>query len=183
MTANNPVEQVIAVFLSQKDLAQKAIRQLPDEQLHVALHAETNSIAVIMKHLAGNMLSRWSDFLRSDGEKPWRDRDNEFIDDFPDNASLWQHWEQGWECLFATLRELSDDDLARTVKIRGEAHTVIQAILRQISHYGYHVGQIVQIARILADENWQVLSISRGQSQQYNQQFWKYPSQEESGNQ
>ncbi len=172
----NPVmQQAIAIFQSQKELAEKAIRQLPEEQLHVALHEETNNIAVIMKHLAGNMLSRWTDFLTSDGEKPWRHRDGEFIDDFTDTQAIRDFWEKGWQCLFATLADLSDADMERTITIRSEPHTVVQAIFRQVSHYGYHVGQIVQIARILAGDDWQTLSIPRSQSEQYNQRVWHKP--------
>ena len=117
-----------------------------------------------MKHMAGNMRSRWTDFLTSDGEKPWRARDSEFIDEFATRVELSAFWDAGWECLFATLSTLTADDLAKTVHIRGEPFSVIDAIMRQIDHYGYHVGQIVMIARILAKDQWKTLTIPRALS-------------------
>lgn len=167
--SDSVVQACIVVFQSQKALAEGAIRQTSDENLRKPLDPNTNSIAVIMKHMAGNMLSRWSDFLSSDGEKPTRNRDDEFVDDFADRAALMAYWEDGWNCLMETLGSLSDADLFQTVTIRAEPHHVIDAIQRQISHYGYHVGQIVQIARVHAGENWTVLTIPPGQSQQFNQ--------------
>jgi len=167
------VPEVLAVFRSQKDLADRAIAQVSDANLHVALDANTNSIAVIMKHMAGNMLSRWTDFLTSDGEKPGRNRDEEFIDRFTSRADVLAHWEQGWAALFKTLESIAPGDLAQTITIRGEPHSVIRALDRQLSHYAYHVGQIVLIARILAGENWTTLTIPRGGSHQYNQRVWK----------
>lgn len=166
--------EAIATFRSQKDLADRAIVQLTDDQLRIALDANTNSIAIIMKHMAGNMLSRWTDFLTSDGEKPWRNRDSEFIDDFKSRHQIDEQWERGWECLLATMNSLKPEDLARTVFIRGEAQNAIKAIHRQISHYGYHVGQIVLIARVLARENWTTLTIARGGSEEYNRQTWPH---------
>ncbi|WP_428940096.1 DUF1572 family protein [Fontivita pretiosa] len=161
----------IEVFRSQKALAEGAIAQTSDEDLRKPLDANTNSIAVIMKHMAGNMISRWTDFLTSDGEKPDRDRDGEFIDDFPDRAAILAYWERGWRCTFDALGALSDAELYKTITIRGEPHHVIDAIQRQISHYGYHVGQIVLIARVLKGEReWNVLTIARGRSRQYNEQ-------------
>ena len=164
---------MLGVFRSQKDLADRAIAQVSDDNLHVALDSNTNSIAVIMKHLAGNMLSRWTDFLTSDGEKPDRNRDEEFVDRFTSRAEVIAFWERGWRALFDTLASLTPDDLCRTITIRGEPHSVIRAIDRQLSHYGYHVGQIVLIARILAGEKWTTLTIPRGESQQYNRRVWK----------
>ena len=148
-----------AVFRSQKDLADRAIAQVSDDHLHEALDPNTNSIAVIMKHMAGNMISRWTDFLTSDGEKPDRHRDEEFIDRPASRDDVIAHWERGWKRLFDTMESLTGDDLAKTVMIRGEKHSAIGAIDRQLSHYGYHVGQIVLIARILARENWTTLTI------------------------
>jgi len=162
-----------AKFAAQKDLAERAFRQLPAERLHIALSPETNSIAVIMKHLAGNMRSRWTEFLTSDGEKAWRDRDTEFVDDFAAHDALIACWEGGWSCLFAALDGLTPGDLARTVLIRGQPHTVIEAIHRQLDHYGYHVGQIVLIARVLAGDDWQVLTVPRGGSKAYNARVWQ----------
>ena len=161
------------VFRSQKDLAERAIVQVNEEHLHKALDINTNSIAVIMKHMAGNMISRWTDFLTTDGEKADRNRDEEFIDRQASRAEVMAHWSRGWEVLFTTMESLTDTDLHRTVQVRGEAHSVILAINRQLSHYGYHVGQIVQIARIFAGDNWSTLTIPRGESEQYNQREWK----------
>lgn len=157
----------------QKELADRAIAQLTDEQLHEALDSETNSVAVIMQHLAGNIRSRWTDFLTSDGEKPWRDRDGEFVDGNASREELQRLWEQGWECLLGALTQLSDGDLGKEVLIRGKPHTVIGAIDRQIAHYGYHIGQIVLIARILAKDKWTTLSIPRGESEAYNRRAWQ----------
>ena len=162
----------IAVFRYNKELADGAVVQLGDEPLHQPLDPNTNSIAVIMKHVAGNLLSRWTDFLTTDGEKPWRDRDQEFVDTFTSRKEVLEYWERGWSCLFQTLDGLSPDDLTKTITIRGEPHTVPLAISRSLSHTGYHVGQIVVIARILAKDNWQTLTIPRGDSASYNQRMW-----------
>jgi uncharacterized damage-inducible protein DinB len=167
-TINDILQSALATFRSQKLLAERAIAQVGDEQLRRPLDENTNSIAVIMKHMAGNMLSRWTDFLTSDGDKPWRNRDGEFIDDFTSRADIEACWQRGWACLFAALDALSPADLSRTVTIRQEPHTVVLAIDRQLSHYGYHVGQIVLIARFLAKDNWTVLTIPRGGSEEYN---------------
>jgi len=163
----------LSVFRSQKDLAHRAIAQVSDADLHVARDANTNSIAIIMKHMAGNMVSRWTDFLTTDGEKPDRNRDDEFVDWFASRAEIMAYWERGWTALFNTMESLTTDDLTKTITIQGEPHSVFLAIHRQLSHYGYHVGQIVQIARLHAKENWQTLTIARGQSQQFNQQMRK----------
>jgi uncharacterized damage-inducible protein DinB len=166
-------------FQAMKRLADGAIAQVSDENLRRPLDANTNSIAVIMKHMAGNMLSRWTDFLTTDGEKSSRNRDGEFIDDFPDRAAVLELWERGWQRVFDTLASLSDADLFKTITIRREPHHVIDAIQRQVSHYGYHVGQIVLIARVLAaDGPWKVLTIPRapGASQRFNAQMNKLPS-------
>ena len=167
------VASAVGTFRGQKKLAERAIGQLGHAQLHEALHPETNSIAVIMKHMAGNMRSRWTEFLTTDGEKPWRHRDNEFVDDIASREELRQIWERGWECVFAAMDKLSDDDLGKEVKIRGEAHTVIRAIQRQIDHNAYHTGQIVLIARILAGDEWTNLSVPRGESEEYNRRVWQ----------
>ena len=164
------LETCVAVLRGQKSLADRALAQLDDDQVRHAETPESNSIALVMKHLAGNMLSRWTDFLTTDGEKPWRDRDSEFIDDFPDRASLEAHWERGWACVLEVLESLEPAHLLSTVAIRGATHTVVQAIERQVSHYGYHVGQIVHMARALAGERWQTLSIPRGGSADYNRE-------------
>ena len=147
-----------------KRLGEKALAQVRvDGQLHALIDAESNSLAILIQHLAGNMRSRWTDFLTSDGEKPDRDRESEF-DSHPEatREQLMSNWEQGWACLFAALAGLGPEDLDRTVLIRGEAHTVVQAILRQLAHYGQHVGQIVFLAKHLESGRWKSLSIPRG---------------------
>jgi uncharacterized damage-inducible protein DinB len=166
------VASIINAFEANKRLADRAVEQLPDNKLHIALDANTNSIAVIMKHVAGNLTSRWTDFLTSDGEKPWRNRDDEFVDSFASRAEVLQAWEKGWAVLLATLRELKPEDLEKTVTIRGEPHTVPLAIARSLGHTCYHVGQIVQAARVLAGEKWNTLTIPRGGSAQFNQSNW-----------
>jgi hypothetical protein len=159
-------------FEANRKLADSAIAQLSDAQLRVALDANTNSIAVIMKHVAGNLLSRWTDFLTSDGEKPARNRDDEFIDTFASRQEMLDRWEQGWSCVVNAIRGLSPEDLQRDVMIRGVPHSVPLAIQRSLGHTCYHVGQIVQAARVLAGENWNTLTIPRGQSQQFNHVNW-----------
>jgi len=166
------IESAAKSFQSNKDWADRAVAQLPNEKLHIAIDENTNSIVVIMKHVAGNLLSRWTDFLTSDGEKTWRNRDDEFIDTFTSRVELVVYWERGWKCLFETLSSLQPNDLSETVMIRGEAHSVPLAIHRSLAHCGYHVGQIVMIARILAGENWETLTIPRGGSAAYNERVW-----------
>ena len=166
------IDGALASFRSNKGWADKAIAQLPDDKLHVALDPNTNCIAVIMKHVAGNLTSRWTDFLTTDGEKPWRNRDDEFVDSFGSRAELLGAWERGWACLLATLKGLQREDLERTVLIRGEPHSVPLALERSLGHTCYHVGQIVQVARIHAGEKWNTLTIPRGGSAQFNQANW-----------
>ena len=162
------VEDSRALFAQYKKLADRAMAQLSDEQLFASLDAEANSIAVIVKHLAGNMLSRWTDFLTSDGEKPTRNRDAEFEDPPATRAALLALWESGWACLFAALEPLSDADLPRTITIRGEAHSVMQAINRQVAHYSQHIGQIILLAKHFAGDRWQTLSVPRKGSGEFN---------------
>jgi hypothetical protein len=147
-----------------KHLGKRAIAQAPDGALMVCLDTESNSIALIVKHMAGNMLSRWTDFLISDGEKPNRNRDTEFEAPPRTRAELLAMWDQGWKCMFDALAPLSDADLGRTVLIRNEPHSVMQAIQRQVAHYSYHVGQIVFLAKHCAGERWTSLSIPRRKS-------------------
>ena len=162
------LEDSIGVFRHYKRLAEGAMAQVSDEQLYVALDPEMNSIALIVKHLAGNMCSRWSDFLTSDGEKPGRNRDCEFEEPPVGRAAVMELWETGWETLFRALEALADADLSRAVTIRGEAHSVMQAINRQLAHYPYHCGQIVFLAKHLAHEGWQSLSVPRKGSAEFN---------------
>src|SRR5580765_6158773 len=162
----------INAFEANKRLADRAVAQVPDDKLRVALDANTNSIAVIMKHVAGNLLSRWTDFLTTDGEKPSRNRDDEFVDSFGSREEILAHWEQGWACLLGTLKGLKPDDLSKTVSIRGEPHSVPLALERSLGHTCYHIGQIVQVARIHAGDRWTTLTIPRGGSEQFNQAHW-----------
>jgi hypothetical protein len=143
--------------------------QVADEQLVHVLDGEMNSIAVIVKHMVGNMRSRWTDFLASDGEKPDRNRDSEFVDPPADRAALMALWDEGWQCVFSALEPLTEKDLQRTVTIRGEEHSVMQAINRQIAHYAYHCGQIVLLAKHFRAEEWQSLTIPRNRSAHFNQ--------------
>lgn len=151
-----------------KSLGDKTFEQLTDEQMFWQYNEESNSIAVIVKHLAGNMLSRWTNFLTEDGEKSWRNRDGEFVNTFTTKEEVLDFWEQGWECFFDALDKVNEDNLYSTTYIRGEAHPVIDAVLRQLAHYPYHVGQIVYIAKMIKNEDWNTLSIARNRSQQFN---------------
>jgi hypothetical protein len=163
---------IINTFEANKRWADRAIEQVPDDRLHLPLDSNTNSITVIMKHVAGNLLSRWTDFLTSDGEKPWRNRDDEFVDSFRSRSEVLEYWERGWACLLATLRNLKGADLEKTVVIRGEPHSVPLALERSLGHTCYHVGQIIQVARIHAGEKWNTLTIPKGESEQFNKAHW-----------
>jgi hypothetical protein len=156
------------VYRYYKKLGENAIAQCPDSGLVAILDAESNSIAIIVKHMAGNMISRWTDFLTSDGEKPNRNRDSEFEDPPGTRAKILDQWDAGWKCVFSALETLSDADMTKTVTIRGETHSVMQAINRQVAHYSYHVGQIVFLARHYAGPNWKSLTISKKKSQEFN---------------
>ena len=160
---------MISAFQSQKRSAEKAIVQLPDDKLHVPLDANTNSVAVIMRHMAGNLRSRFADFLTTDGEKPDRDRDGEFVE-HPNlsREQLMADWESGWRVLFDTLAALKPEDLTKTVTIRQRPHGVIDALHRALAHQAYHVGQITQLARFLAKDEWTTITIPRGGSKAFN---------------
>jgi hypothetical protein len=167
--AQHYLENVIAEFRSLKKMGDRAMEQLDDEHFFVTLDAESNSVAVIVKHLAGNMRSRWVDFLTSDGEKPDRHRDQEFIVDAnTKRAEVIEWWELGWRYVFDAIEPLRPEDVTRTVTIRQEPHTVLQAINRQLGHYAAHVGQIVFLAKHLKSAEWKTLSVPRGQSEQIN---------------
>ena len=144
-----------------KSLGEKAIAQMKQDELFWQFNEESNSIYIIVKHLKGNMLSRWTDFLQSDGEKEWRERDEEFVQRDSDLKSMMAMWDEGWTCLFNALENLTEEDLGELVQIRGEDHTVIEAINRQLAHYASHVGQIIFIAKMKKDSEWQSLSIPR----------------------
>lgn len=162
------LEDAIPLFRYYKRLAERAMERVTDEQLFVALDEESNSIAVVVKHMAGNMRSRWTDFLITDGEKENRNRDSEFIDPPATRAELLKVWDEGWACLFGALEPLREEDLARRITIRGEAHSVMQAVNRQLAHYPYHVGQIVLLAKYFAGEKWEALTVPRNRSAEFN---------------
>jgi len=162
MLAQNYLDETIKELRKLKDLADKAVAQISDGDFFATLDPESNSIAIIVKHMAGNMRSRWTNFLTSDGEKPDRNRDGEFVIEVRDSKEgLLKRWEIGWSCLFEAIRLLKPGDLDSTVQIRGKPHSVLQAINRQLSHYAYHVGQIVFLAKHFAGERWQSLSVPR----------------------
>jgi uncharacterized damage-inducible protein DinB len=162
------LEDSLTLFRQYKTLSERAMAQVTDEQLVTVLDAEMNSIAQIVKHMAGNMRSRWTNFLTTDGEKPDRNRDSEFVDAPTTRQAVLALWEQGWQYLFSALKPLSEQDLGRTVTIRGEAHSVMQAINRQMAHYSYHCGQIVLLAKHFKHAEWQSLTVPRGQSAGFN---------------
>ena len=163
------LEDALKSFRDCKKLAEGALEQLDDAEFFRAIDDESNTVAVNMKHMAGNMLSRWTDFLTTDGEKANRERDMEFVM-LPETtrADMVAYWERGWRCLFAAVEPLTADDLMRIVKIRGQDHTVVQAINRQIAHYAYHVGQMVYLAKHFKSSNWQTLSIPKNRSAEFN---------------
>jgi len=162
------LQDSLSLFRYYKKLGDSAMEQCPDEGLFATLDTENNSVAIVVKHMAGNMRSRWTDFLTSDGEKPSRDRDAEFEDAAKTRAELLELWEEGWKCLFAALEPLKDADITGTITIRREAHSVMQAINRQLAHYPYHVGQIVMLAKHFAGSNWKSLSIPKRKSADFN---------------
>ena len=163
------LKDAIGSFKAYKKLADKAIQQVSDRELFVTLDEEANSIAVVMKHMAGNMLSRWTNFLTSDGEKPDRNRDMEFvIEEGTTKQSVLDYWERGWQAVFAAVEPLQPHDFEKTVNIRGEAHTIVQAINRQMTHYAYHVGQIVFLAKHFRSSEWKSLSVPRNRSAEFN---------------
>jgi Protein of unknown function (DUF1572) len=163
------LEDSLTLFRHYKKLAERAMEQVKDEQLFAVLDDEANSIAIVVKHIAGNMRSRFTDFLTTDGEKPDRDRDSEFVTPPATREALLNTWEDGWTRVFGALEPLSDADLGRTVKIRGEAHSIMQAVNRQLAHYAHHVGQIVVLAKHFAHDRWQSLSVPRNRSAEFNQ--------------
>jgi hypothetical protein len=161
------VKDSLAIFRQHKRFADRAIEQVSGEHLYATLDPESNSIAIIMKHIAGNMRSRWTEFLTSDGEKPNRNRDTEFETPPATRAELLAQWEDGWRLLFAALEPLGDADLARTVMIRTEPHSVMQAINRQMAHYSQHIGQIILLAKHFAGANWKTLTVPRKKSAEF----------------
>ncbi len=164
------IQSVKRLFHYYKGLADKACEQIGDSAFHKQADEESNSIAIIMQHIAGNMLSRWTDFYTTDGEKEWRHRDSEFEDSKLSRTELLEFWEKGWACCFSIIDQLRVEDLDKTIYIRGEAHTVIDAVNRQLAHYPYHVGQIVYLCRMYRKDSWKSLSIPRNKSEEFNKQ-------------
>ncbi len=162
------LKDALDLFRYYKNLGERAMAQCGDTMLFETLDPESNSIAIVVKHMAGNMRSRWTDFLTTDGEKPDRNRDSEFEAPATTRTELMVQWNAGWSCVFAALEPLADSNLEKTVFIRGEAHSVMQAINRQIAHYSYHVGQIVFLAKHFGCESWKSLSVPRKQSAAFN---------------
>ncbi|MGY3211922.1 DUF1572 domain-containing protein [Mucilaginibacter sp. HD30] len=170
------LDSAIKQFEYYKLLGEQTFAQVPEDRLFWQYNEESNSIATIVKHLSGNMQSRWTDFLTSDGEKEWRDRDREFENDLSTKIAVLALWDKGWQILLDTLRSLQEDDLDRIIYIRNQGHTVMEAINRQLAHYPYHIGQIVFIGK-MASSGWQSLSIPRGGSQAYNAGKFAEPPQ------
>jgi hypothetical protein len=162
------LEDSLSLFRYYKGLSERAMNQISDEQLYAVFDEEMNSIAVIVKHMTGNMRSRWTGFPDLDGEKPGRDRDGEFTDPPDSREALMRLWEEGWSCLFAALEPLSDADMVQATAIRGEKHSIMQCINRQVTHYAYHCGQIVFLAKHLRSREWNCLSIPLGESARFN---------------
>ncbi|TDX86092.1 DUF1572 family protein [Epilithonimonas xixisoli] len=168
-------------FLYYKDLGDKTLAQISEEQIFWQYNEESNSIAIIIKHVAGNMLSRWTNLLTEDGEKSWRNRDSEFENNFKTKEEVLEYWEKGWNCLFEALEQITDENINSTIYIRGEAHSVVDAVFRQLAHYPYHIGQIIYIAKMMKNEDWQTLSIARSKSADFNQEMHsKFDEQENS---
>ena len=165
------------LFTYYRELGEKAIAQVKDEDLHRAFGEDGNSIAVLMRHIAGNARSRFTDFLTTDGEKPWRDREGEFTEGGSTREELLADWSSGWACLFAAIGTLSDADTGRIIHIRNEGHTVMEALHRQLAHYAYHVGQIVLLSRAFVGPAWVSLSIPRGKSQAFNAEKFGKPAE------
>jgi hypothetical protein len=167
----------IKQFEYYKLLGEKTFEQLADDQLFFQHNAESNSIANIVSHLHGNMLSRWTDFLTTDGEKEWRNREVEFSNTMNERRAMMAKWNEGWQCLFNALNSLNQSQLADIIYIRNQGHTIMEAINRQLAHYPYHVGQIVYIGKMLKDQKWKSLSIPRGESSSYNQSHFSLPKE------
>lgn len=167
---NSYLSSVTKQFEYYKSLGDKTFEQINERDIHWQPNENSNSIAVIVKHIVGNMLSRWTNFLTEDGEKTWRHRDSEFENTYTSKRDMTLNWEKGWHCLFNALNLLNENDLERIIYIRNQGHTIIEAINRQLTHYPFHVGQIVFLGKMIANENWESLSIPKGESVVYNQE-------------
>lgn len=166
---NGYLENIVTLFKYYKSLGDKALKRCEEEKIGFQFNEDSNSMITLVLHMSGNMLSRWTDFLTTDGEKPWRNRDAEFENVNLSKSELIQKWEEGWKVLFEALATLHPTDLQRTVYIRNESHTVLEAINRQLAHYSYHVGQMVFLSKAILQE-WESLSIARNKSQDFNKE-------------
>ncbi len=167
------MESAYYEFRRYKALGDKTFAQLSDQDIHWQLAEYDNSVAVIVKHMVGNMLSRWTNFLTEDGEKTWRERDDEFVDTYPGKAEMIASWEKGWKCLFDALSEVNEGNFNSKVKIRNEDHAIMAAVNRQIGHYAYHSGQIVFIGKLIKGKDWVSLSIPKGESKAFNKRMFR----------
>lgn len=165
---NSYLLSIIKQFAYYKLLGDKTFNQLSNDDIHWQFNKSSNSVAIITKHVIGNMLSRWTNFLTEDGEKDWRQRDQEFEDNYSSKEEMLESWEKGWQCLFNAIKPLTKNDLERIIYIRNQGHTVTEAINRQLTHYSYHIGQIVFLGKMIKGENWNSLSIPKGKSVTYN---------------
>lgn len=177
--SSNRLSGTKQLFRYYKSLTEKSIEQIEDEQIHKSLDPNQNSIAILMKHLAGNMISRWTNFRTEDGEKPWRNRETEFVDDFKSTKDLMAYWEKGWTTLFDALNSIEDDELNSIIYIRNDGHKLIEAIERHLSHVAYHTGQIVYLSKLYAGDDWHSLSIPKGKTEEYNRK--KFNQEKERG--
>lgn len=170
--SENYIQNTRAIFLNYKSLGEKALKQVEEKRLFWAFNNDSNSIAVIVQHLSGNMLSRFTAFFDEDGEKPWRNRDLEFEPVLSTKKEVMAQWDKGWECFLEVLNNLQTEDLEKTVLIRNEVHTVLEAINRQLAHYSYHIGQIVFLSKMVASDKWKSLSIPKNKSQDFNDKMF-----------
>jgi hypothetical protein len=164
------IPSVIKQFEYNKSLGDKTFNQLTKEQLFWQFNDESNSVATLVKHISGNMLSRWTNFLTEDGEKPWRKRDEEFINSYTTKKEMINEWEKGWKCLFENLHKITPENSDKIVYIRNEGHTITEAINRQLCHYSYHIGQIVMLGKMTKNTDWQTVSIAKNASKSYNEE-------------
>lgn len=173
------IKSAVTQFNAYKKNAEAAIAQLPDDRLHWQYNEESNSIAALMKHLHGNMMSRWTDFLTSDGEKEWRERDAEFESAAETRDELMALWDEGWQCLFDAIEPLTEKQLNQDIFIRNKRQSAMDAIVRQLMHYAMHIGQIIYIVKMIQDNQWETLSIARNQSKTFNDKHFSQPKGEE----
>lgn len=174
------IDSIKKRFLYYKNLGDKTFEQLTDEQIFWQYNEESNSIATIVKHVSGNMISRWTNFLTEDGEKSWRNRDSEFENSLKNKTDVIELWENGWRVFLDALSEINEQNLESTIYIRGEAHSVLDAVNRQLAHYPYHIGQMVYIAKMLKNNDWKTLSIARNTSEDFNQKMLENSENENS---